>query len=163
MCERHKHWMDWSEKVVFGLLLQGRVDEMDAIVTASVSGCNLQETNFFSSLWFVTITITIFSAFMVFLLSLCLKFSRCRRCPISKGQKKKVPSCSHCGGVFSLSWKVFPSRQLRFWIFLVVHLFPTLLPHARMQTLGRAWSRRIAKWSDLSSWDAPAYISVSKI
>jgi len=108
MCERHKHWMDWSEKVVFGLLLQGRVDEMDAIVTASVSGCNLQETNFFSSLWFVTITITIFSAFMVFLLSLCLKFSRCRRCPISKGQKKK---CLHVPTV--VGWFRFHGRFFR--------------------------------------------------
>ena len=58
--------MDWSGKVVFGLLLQGRVDEMEAIVTASVSGCNLQETNFFF-LWFLTIIISIFSAFMFFL------------------------------------------------------------------------------------------------
>ena len=91
MCERHKHWMDWSGKVVFGLLLQGRVDEMHAIVTASVSGCNLQETNFFSSLWFltITITITIFSAFMVFLLSLCLKFSRSSALPHQQGAKKK--------------------------------------------------------------------------
>ena len=101
MCERHKHWMDWSGKVVFGLLLQGRVDEMDAIVTASVSGCNLQETNFFSSLWFLTITITIFSAFMVFLLSLCLKFSRSSALPHQQGAKKKVPSCSHWWGGFA--------------------------------------------------------------
>jgi hypothetical protein len=52
MCERHKHWMEWSGKVVFGLFLQGRVDEMDAIVTASVSSCNLQKTNFFFSFSF---------------------------------------------------------------------------------------------------------------
>ena len=129
--------MEWSGKVVFGLLLQGRVDEMEAIVTASVSGCNLQETNFFS-FGFSPLSSASF-------LPLCFSsadvwnFCTRRRSPISKGQKKP-----HQQGVKKSTF-MFPLWWCGF-------TFMEGFPESAMAVLNFSWSWLVtgmAKWLEV--------------